>query len=88
MPDSRRSVCGSDVCIDIEATICLVMRVERDESREMDGELVVREAVHEALRPACFLQALFLPFSHGCPWEARISALEGRIELLLPSHPE
>jgi hypothetical protein len=43
MPDSGRSVCGSDVCIDIEATICLVMRARRDDSWMIDvsdGELV------------------------------------------------
>lgn len=57
MPDSGRSVCGSDVCIDIEATICLVMRVERDESRVMDVSdvvLVDREAVHKVLCSCVF----------------------------------
>jgi hypothetical protein len=59
MPDGGRSECCSDVCIDIEATICLVMRVERKESRVMDMsdvELVDREAVQMVLNSCVFFR--------------------------------
>lgn len=69
MPSSGRSGRGGDVCIDIEATMCLVMRVEHDGSRVVgmsDGELVAREAVH--VNTSCnLLRGGIVPASsHDC----------------------
>jgi len=57
MPDIGRSESGSDVGIDVEATICLVMRVERDESLVMDMSDVYVESVmsREAVNTRCVL---------------------------------
>lgn len=75
------------MCIDVEATMCLVMRVERDGSLVMDvsdGEREGRGSVHVAL---CFAQAshcsCFEPGLYKI-WEVRVSSMEGWLEQQLP----